>query len=153
MKLHSKVFAWLGAGVFILVALLLSDLLGAFAIARHYLSEDSQQGLSFSFKRCGRNDEVPADAVTSKEWRAGTLVITGVASQNCAATWLFGGYEISGDKLLLTYSAVQFGAMACKCSTEVQYEIEGLPARDYKASISQGPLIQYQPVTYGLFVE
>lgn len=153
MKRRSKILIVAVASVFTLVALLLSDWLGAFVIAKHYLSGQTQRGLSFSFKRCGGDGGAITDTVTSQNWKGGTLVIKGIASPNCAATWLFGGYEVAGDKLSLTYSAVQFGAMACVCPTEVQYEIEGLPAKEYKASMSEGPLIEYRPLTYRLFLE
>lgn len=150
MKRRSKILVWVVSAVFALVVLLLSDWSGAFVIAHHYLAKQPPRELSFSFKRCGSDGGPITDTVKSQEWRAGTLVVNGMASPNCAATWLFGGYEVAGDKLSLTYSAVQFGAMACVCPTEVQYEIEGLPAKEYKVSVSEGPLFEYRPLTYRL---
>lgn len=151
MKRRSKILIWVIASIFTLTALVFLDWLGAIVIANQYLFEQTPREFSFSFKRCGGNEGPITDFVTSRNWNGRTLVIKGVASPNCAATWLFGGYKIAGDELSLTYSSVQFGAMACVCPTEVQYEIEGLPAKDYKISIEEGPLIEYRPLTYALF--
>lgn len=145
-----KIFWGLGIAA-VVMALAFLDLAGGFTIIGHYWNDEQQKNLSFSFQSCDTANEDSA-SVVSKEWKGDTLVVRGTAVPNCTATWLFGSYEVAGNKLLLKYSPVQGPLVAgCGCPKEVRYEIQSLRVADYDVSISQGEVIRYTPYTARLF--
>jgi len=140
-----KIHWWLGITA-VVGGLLFLDLAGGFTIIGYYWNDRQQKGLSFSFQSCDTTNEDSASVVL-KEWRGDTLVVRGTAFPNCAATWLFGSYEVAGNKLLLKYSPVQGPLFAgCGCPKEVRYEIQSLRFADYDVSISEGDVIWYMPL-------
>ncbi len=144
IKISRRKIFWV-LGIAVGVAFVL-DILGGFTIIGHYLTAPSQKSLSFSFRSCDTANEEDRDVV-SREWQGDTLVLTGTAFPNCAATWLFGSYEVAGNKLRLKYSPVQGPwAMGCICAKKVRHEIQSLRVADYDVSISSGDVIRYMPL-------
>jgi hypothetical protein len=130
--------------VVIVAGLVFLDAVGAFTVLSHSLSAKRQEDLSFSFKSCDDDGEYVVGEV-SQAWNDETLEVNGVVSHNCGATWLFGAYERSGNKLSLKYSPVlsRHFRMACICQKQVQYKIMNLEKVDYEISISHGEVIEY----------
>ena len=106
-------------------------------IISEYFSHEQAPNLDFEFHNCFSGPSRNPQEVKSLDWQNGKLQIEANLTPNCGTTWVYGNYELEGDKIELQYTSILSTAYGCLCDIEAVYEIEGLEQRDYKISIKE----------------
>jgi hypothetical protein len=138
----------------LVLALLLFDIFGGFAIIQYALQNEGQDNLSFSYSSCDEDLGYGPSRTLRQEWVGEQLIIEGVVHPNCGTNWMFGSYTQEGDKLTLNYKSTIAYFLACACTKKVTYKISDIPVRDYTVSFNEEEPLVYSPVVnYFIFGE
>ena len=114
-------------------------------VVNEYLDRESKPELSFSFGYC-TGDDSNRNKVVSTTWvDEETILVEAIAAPSCAATWLFGDYEVNGEELNLIYSSVISGVVACNCGYPVEFKISPIIKANYKINLIAGKEIYNEP--------
>ena len=117
-------------------------------IVSEYLNRDEQDDLDFGFSYCV-DEFAYKNRITASHWRKdGVFSIKGTATPNCGTTWIFGGYELEGDNLILNYTPIMSSLFACVCGYPVEYEIKGLEKREYNVTLIEKGGVYKQPALF-----
>ncbi len=153
-KMVKKIVIRLGLLLALVFLLLVFDTVGGPEIIKYTLDNDDQKDLSFSFSSCDEDSSSWVNRVESQEWVGNQLVIKGTVYPNCGASWLFGSYELDGDKLSLNYKPAIGYFVACECKKNVTYTIDNIPKREYSVSFNEKePLVFYPLINKVLYGE
>ncbi|MFT5260714.1 MAG: hypothetical protein ACI810_002469 [Gammaproteobacteria bacterium] len=114
-------------------------------IFSEYLNRDHHDDLDFDFSYCV-DESAYKNRITDSHWgKDGVFSIKGTAAQNCGTTWIFGGYELEGDNLILNYTPIISSLFACVCGYPVEFEITGLEKREYNITLIEKGGVYKQP--------
>lgn len=139
-----KLIIRLGLVLALVFLFLVFDTAGGPEIIKYALENDSQENLSLSFSSC--DEDSGSNRVESQEWVGNQLIIKGAVYPNCGANWLFGSYELDGDKLSLNYKPAIGYFFACECKKNVTYTIDNIPKREYSVSFNEKEPLVFHPL-------